>query len=431
MAFATVTGCAATVDQTDSAVVPADGAAPDLGSPEQDAATADVGVTDAGILDDAPVIDAALTDAPGGDAAREAGSCPGTGDVPRADAGEPHVVELSVQSQLHQCARMSDGTVRCRGFNRNGELGIGSSSDEVSDATTVPCLTNVQQVVTTNDVTCSRHGDGTVRCWGSNRSGLLGTGHGSDETCGSRPCRMSPTLVPGLTDTVFVAANDFSVCAVRRDGSVWCWGSPPFFMATESAVPVPIPGLNGVTALWSYGFETLLRRQDGDYAWSRRTSASNIPNDATIEGGGGSHTCYLRSDATVRCFGQNRDGALGNGESSSATSATHYDPGLRGVRSVVTGNYHTCAILTDRTVSCWGSNYANALGVTTSEQCPESFSSTGCATRPTPVPGVDNVERLFLGVWGTCALRTDHSVWCWGSLSPSLARPSVPVRVEW
>jgi hypothetical protein len=112
------------------------------------------------------------------------------------DAGEndasvptdgPYVVELAVASQRHQCARMSNGT---------------------------------------------------VRCWGWNQYGLPGTGHAGDETCGSRgdACRTSPALVPGLTDVLHLAGNSFSICALRTDRSVWCWGA-----LTPDGSPRPTP----------------------------------------------------------------------------------------------------------------------------------------------------------------------------------------------
>ena len=78
---------------------------------------------------------------------------------------------------LHQNTHLSDGTVRCLGANDLGQLGLGTSGTPSRDAVTVPGLSDVEQVLTVNiSVTCTRHRDGTVRCWGSNEFDMLGTG---------------------------------------------------------------------------------------------------------------------------------------------------------------------------------------------------------------------------------------------------------------
>ncbi|MDP3207883.1 MAG: hypothetical protein Q8M65_01935, partial [Rhodoglobus sp.] len=81
----------------------------------------------------------------------------------------------------------------------------------------------------------------------------------------------------------------------------------------------------------------------------------------------------------------------------------------------------------DRTVRCWGDGSHNALGAPASERCVGILSDEECATRPVPVPGLDGVDRLYLGVWGACAIRIDRSVWCWGSVSPDRSPTAAPV----
>jgi len=149
------------------------------------------------------------------------------------DAGAPsdavHVVELAVSALTHDCARMSDGTARCRGMNGDGQLGLGAVTPILDEATPVPDLTGVAQIVTSsNRATCTRHDDGTVRCWGSNEYGMLGTGHVGEERCGifdGTPCRTRPTLVPGLDRVTQLFLGVWGTCALRSDHSVWCWGT--------------------------------------------------------------------------------------------------------------------------------------------------------------------------------------------------------------
>lgn len=374
--------------------------------------------------------DASLSDAPPPDVAPDSGGCP----VPSAprDAEAPSVVDLAVAEQLSQCALMSDGTVRCRGRNLFGQLGLGRSDTDIHEPTTVPCLVEVEQVVSSHSAsTCTRHRDGTVRCWGTNVLGLAGVGHDGDERCNSFRCRPAPTLVRGLTEVVFLAGGRRTNCAVRRDGSVWCWGNSALATSSDSPTPRVVPGYRDVVALWPRGDDFVVRFRDGHYEANVFRRMIDVPSDATLEGAAATdHLCYRLPDGTVRCLGTNADGKVGNGSSAWPGDVTEaVDPGLRGVRSVVTGSYHSCAILADGTVSCWGSNDYGALGFTTTQTCAGISRTSECATRPGVVPGVDHVAQLFLGIWGTCALRLDRSVWCWGELSPT--RSMVPAPVDW
>lgn len=407
---ATAAGCGASVSAIDAAVVPADASLQDGGS------------TDAESFDDAG-------DDAGG-VSSEAGACPVPANVP--DGGTPYVVELAVGDQLSQCARMSDGTVRCRGRNLLGQLGLGRGDRADHEPTTVPCLAGVEQVV--NGIfgsICTRHRDGTVRCWGINELGLAGVGHDGDERCEGFRCRPSPVLVPGLSDVVFLAGGRRTNCAVRRDGSVWCWGNTALASSEDSPTPRAVPAYRDVVALWPRGDDFVVRFRDGHYEADVLGGAHEVPSDATLDGAAATdHLCYLLADGTVRCLGVNAHGKVGNGASAWPERVTEaVDPGLRGVRSVVTGAYHSCAILADHTVSCWGSNELGGLGFATTQTCAGISPEADCATRPGPVPVVDGVAQLFLGVWGSCALRLDHSVWCWGGLSPT--RSMVPAPVAW
>jgi len=361
----------------------------------------------------------------------DAGSLP---DAPPPDG--PYVVELSLEL-IHSCARMSDGTARCRGANFFGQLGDGTTDSTSHRSARVAGLTGVEQIVAGPGWGCARLGDGTVRCWGWNRYGSLGVGHDGDENCATaepfQPCRRLPTAVLGLTDVVHLAVSAVTVCAVRRDGTVWCWGGSHFPVDTgeqDHPTPVRIEGLRDVVRLRGLLGGWVVRHADGSHEvrrWSDR--APPIPADATVaEGLPGSHLCYRLPDSSVRCVGYNPNGKLGNGGSSYPDPVMEsVDPGLCGVRSIVTGAYHTCALLADRRVWCWGNVSADddIDGGAGLERCVGISRQSTCMTRPTLEEGLDQVVELFAGVWETCAIRADRSVWCWG-------RDSVrPERVEW
>lgn len=99
------------------------------------------------------------------------------------------------------------------------------------------------------------------------------------------------------------------------------------------------------------------------------------------------------------------------------------------MRSVATGGRHTCALLADRRVWCWGGATGGLGSAAPTERCVGIRGAVDCVTRPARVEGVDQVELLFTGTLITCAIRADRSVWCWGFVNARYTER--PVRVEW
>ena len=125
----------------------------------------------------------------------------------------------------------------------------------------------------------------------------------------------------------------------------------------------------------------------------------------TVEAGA-DHTCSVTGGGRVRCWGDNANGQLGDGTTTSRTSRSRpvLVPGLSGVLQVVSGAAHSCALLGDGRVSCWGSNASGQLGdgSTTSRSAPAVIALSG-------------VVRLTAGASHTCALLSTGLARCWGS----------------
>ena len=186
--------------------------------------------------------------------------------------------------------------------------------------------------------TCALLEDKTLQCWGVDDYGQLGTD--LTATCnnqfGGPNCSRVPATVPGLSDVVAVSAGGYHACALLKDGTARCWGrnnwgqlgngsttSPP-----KSASPLEVVGLNNAIAI--------------------SAGLSDIPYNSA-------HTCAVLSDQTVRCWGYNGYGELGNG-STTASGTPVAVPGVAAT-GIAVGWAHTCAVLTDKTVECWG--YSN------------------------------------------------------------------------
>lgn len=114
----------------------------------------------------------------------------------------------------------------------------------------------------------------------------------------------------------------------------------------------------------------------------------------------GDHTsCVLLTDATVRCWGKNSDGQLGNGTRKDA--ATPVKVNLRGVKDIVLGAAHACALLDDGSVTCWGKI---------------NYGAKEPLLEPSAVPGVAKAKRLFAVGGASCATVADGSFVCWGDI---------------
>ena len=213
---------------------------------------------------------------------------------------------------------------------------------------------------------CGIQTGGTLWCWGSNTAGQLGQG---DTTY-----RYDPTQVGAATWTQ-VAAGGRHTCAIKTGGTLWCWGDNTYGQL----------GQNNTTTL-------LTPAQVGSASWTQVAT-------------GGTHTCGLQADATLWCWGQNQNGQT-------ADFSSLGNPDLQPVkvtssgaawRAVATGTGHTCAVRTDNTLYCFGDGSKGQLGNTF------VFNSVG----QVQVPGTTWLTP-YAGAGHTCATKTDNTLSCWG-----------------
>src|SRR5213596_3433670 len=277
---------------------------------------------------------------------------------------------------LHTCMRLPDGTVQCWGRNNFGQLGNGDGSLTSSSVpVAVRGLTTATRVVTGDAHTCALLGDGTVQCWGVGDSGQRGDGTFNNIST-------VPVAVVGLTNAVAVAARGYHSCALLGDGTVRCWGRNVDGQLGDGTVADPATGPPGS---------------------STPVQVSGITGAAAVIAGG-YHTCALFADGTAQCWGRNHDGQLGDGTFTRSSTPVRVG-GLTGAAAVTGGFYHTCALLGDGTVQCWGQNYEGQLG---------NGLVGGVSTTPALVAGLANVSAVSGGYRHTCALLRDGTVQCWG-----------------
>jgi len=117
-----------------------------------------------------------------------------------------------------RCALLRDGTIRCWGYNGIGELGSAATVPYSSLPVAADSITDAVDVATGDLHACAALKSGQVRCWGAGDLGTLGNG-------GTTQDSFTPTRVRDISTAVAVAAGDSHSCALLGDGTVQCWGS--------------------------------------------------------------------------------------------------------------------------------------------------------------------------------------------------------------
>ena len=285
----------------------------------------------------------------------------------------------------------------------------------------------VAQLAATFERTCALMSTGGVRCWGQNAHGGLGDGTTID--------RSTPTNVFGLASGVSQLALGYQhTCALRVTGTVRCWGlnldgQVGDGTATDRVKPVNVVGLPaGIRKVAAGGAHTCAITSgygvtcggfnDSGQLGDGTTFSSSTPVDVTGLGAGVvdlvagyGHTCALMWDGAVRCWGGNWLGQLGDGGTTEQLTSVVVSGPLSEQTQLASGGYHNCAVDMSGITRCWGRNRRGQLG-------------TGSVTTAAPFGSSVPVEVLGLsfnplgitaGIDHTCALSPTRAVYCWGA----------------
>ena len=150
------------------------------------------------------------------------------------------------------------------------------------------------------------------------------------------------------------------------------------------------------------GLWTDMSATDGAFGGASEAVSGTLPGASSISSGA-YHTCALLTDGTVRCWGQGTLGQLGNG-TEPADSTPVQVTGITNAVALAAGDLHTCVVLADHTIRCWGVNDGRQLGDGTYAQ----------RSAPVTVPGISTATAVTAGQYQTCALLANGTVSCWG-----------------
>ncbi|MEZ4399022.1 MAG: hypothetical protein R3B06_03340 [Kofleriaceae bacterium] len=234
--------------------------------------------------------------------------------------------------------------------------------------------------------TCAALQTGEIRCWGANAVGQLGIGSTVAQVT------PGPHVALPAAPTMVLAAGTGHACVTLENQGIACWGT-------------------GAHGQLGYGNTAQVGDDPGELAL---VAPLVLPQAPTALAGGGLHTCAATTDG-VRCWGEGADGQLGTGSTEPLGATTAMPPGqavpgTAGVTTLAAGRAHTCAVLPDTNVTCWGDDGRGQLGRNT------SASVGGMPGFPlTRVPLGASVSALAAGLDHTCVLLADGAAACWGA----------------
>ena len=313
---------------------------------------------------------------------RSGQSVGGTDELERHSPGEVDLPEGRTAKAVslgykHTCAILDDDSLVCWGVNSNGQLGNGSNTNR--NAPTPVNLGDGRKAKAVSlgaSHTCAILDNGELKCWGNNAELQLGDGGSSHEH------HKTPTGVPlgsGRTAKAISLGYEHT-CAILDDDSLKCWGNQD-------------SGRLGTTVPNGFFYPVAVNLGTG-----RTAKAISL---------GTSHTCAILDDDSLKCWGNNISGKLGDGTITNRHSPTPVDLGTgRTAKAISLGTSHTCAILDDDSLRCWGNNTYGQMGA-------------GTTTRGHPPTAVDlgvgrTAKAVNPGEWRTCAILDDDSLVCWG-----------------
>ncbi len=339
----------------------------------------------------------------------------------------------------HTCALMVDGTLRCWGANGHGQLGLGNTNgvgdNELPSAKPAINLgLGVTTVAAGGNCTCAILDDATLRCWGQNNYGQLGLGHTHDIGDDEIPSQTFAQVSVGGGVSLVATGGNFT-CAILTDGHTGrCWGQnglgqlglgvlpnigdnelptsvASFVFPSTSAVASIVSGQSrssallvglGINYCWGdnsdgglgiseVGPDPLVLATGWPFGW---------PAPARQIAAGGFHMCVGLADDELWCWGLNAKGQLGQpntntlGDNESVVEVPAIDLGVGAdgfpsyAVSMTAGAAHTCVILGDGRVLCWGANESGQLGLGYASAPPVDYVGGTPDTVPAKLPAI-------------------------------------------
>jgi alpha-tubulin suppressor-like RCC1 family protein len=311
----------------------------------------------------------------------------------------------------HTCALSEEGKVICWGGNSSGQLGYGDITDRGDTPETTPDklgfvgLPPVKSIVSGTSAShiCAILVSGEVRCWGRNDVGQLGLGNTNNVGDAPNEIENTSAINLGASPVKQIAVGSTHTCALLEDGILRCWGR------------------NGSGEL---GFGTFIVNNlnvfiFGDDAGETPNTIAVPITDAIQISLGATHTCVITTGKKVRCWGNNADGQLGYGNTNNIgdnellETAGFVNLGAD-VQQLGLGLNHSCVLLENSTIKCWGDSSVGQLGYGNTNDIGDSELPNDVGTVQVSDATQGKVIKLFSGGSHNCVLFESGNITCWG-----------------
>lgn len=377
----------------------------------------------------------------------------------RVDSNSVTFDRRSIDAGGHiACQLFQNGTVKCWGYNYYGQLGdgIGAQADvrayvpqNVRNSANSGNLSNVTAISTSGTYghTCAILSDKTAECWGNDQNNQLG--NPAVGTYSSLPVKVKNTDNSGnLSNALMVSAGAFHTCALLSDQNVYCWGENSNGQLgnnsqVSSNLPVKVLGVGGTGYLSNiiyisagYYHTCAVNSSLNVYCWGRNweqqslnvasapkltpVQVQNSTNTGALSNVkelalGNTHSCALKSDGSVQCWGTNSAYSLGDNSGAAGLPRNVIDTdGSSSLSSItkISSNYNTtCGLKSNGKVVCWGDNSLYQLGV--NDNIAYAYSKT--VRKNSNASDLNNIINLGTSVYHSCAILADESTYCWGA----------------
>jgi alpha-tubulin suppressor-like RCC1 family protein len=337
----------------------------------------------------------------------------------------------------HTLALLWDGSVWTWGSDVSGKLGdnqVSPSYNVTNNDSFLPLrvhgpgnvgyLNSIVAISAGEGHNMALRSDGTVWTWGWNGLGQLGNGTTNDAH--------TPVQVGGLSNVVAISGRGYHCLALKSDGTVWGWGWDTAgqvgngFTTNCVTAPTQVIGITNPSTISAAYTISVALMSDGtvrvwgsDHKGEMGQGAFNVSSYTPIPVPGLSNVVSisgdfqepeaLKSDGSIWMWGWNNLGQLGNGTTDDTNVPTQVLNLTNMIFAGATGDRDNCAIRNDHTVWTWGRNYNGQLGIGTLDQNPHPV--------PVQVPPFGNADVVLVQTpdWHSLALEADGTLWGWGS----------------
>ncbi|WGL60488.1 SGNH/GDSL hydrolase family protein [Pigmentibacter sp. JX0631] len=277
----------------------------------------------------------------------------------------------------HSCAVTENGLVYCWGANSFNQVSVEDSdkSKLTFNLNSKLNLKYIAQMALGEHHTCALNKSGEVYCFGDNQFSQF-------PELNVESKEKLPLKIVNLPKIKEISAGENHTCALSEDNIIYCWGKND----------------NG---------------QLGNVFTNAKKSdvvrVSNINNVRQISAGGNT-TCALNSIGNVYCWGSNEFGQIGTDPNLGKKSYSEPQKikQLENILMITVGENHVCALNSENLVYCWGGNLNKSFQL-------GQFTRDITNHIPKEVPNLINVQSISAGSFHTCALTSDTSIYCWGS----------------